>query len=44
MMPEEFLELPDEKRRARKNPLKEIYGECVQNLRPFARFFKDKTI
>ena len=37
--PEEFLE-----KDGRKNPLKEIYGEYVQNLRPFARFFKDKTI
>ncbi|MBR6013437.1 MAG: type IV secretory system conjugative DNA transfer family protein [Selenomonadaceae bacterium] len=42
--PEEFLEMPDEKGIPRKNPLKEIYGEYVQNLRPFARFFKDKTI
>ena len=42
--PEEFLELPDEKGIPRKNPLKEIYGEYVQNLRPFARFFKGKTI
>lgn len=37
--PEEFLE-----QNGRKNPLKEIYGEYVQNLRPFARFFKDKKI
>ena len=42
--PEEFLELPDEKGIPRKNPLKEIYGEYVQTLRPFARFFKDKMI
>ena len=42
--PEEFLELPDEQGIPRKNPLKEIYGEYVQNLRPFARFFKGKTI
>lgn len=41
---EEFLELPDEKGIPRKNPLKEIYGEYVQNLRPFARFFKNKSI
>ena len=27
-----------------KNPLKEIYGEYVQNLRPFARIFKGKKI
>ena len=42
--PEEFLELPDEKGIPRKNPLKEIYGEYVQNLRPFARIFKGKKI
>ena len=42
--PEEFLELPDEKGIPRKNPLKEIYGEYVQNLRPFARIFKNKKI
>ena len=42
--PEEFLELPDEKGIPRKNPLKEIYGEYVQNLRPFSRIFKNKGI
>ena len=42
--PEEFLELPDEKGIPLKNPLKEIYGEYVQNLRPFAKFFKNKKI
>lgn len=42
--PEEFLELPDEKGIPRVNPLKEIYGEYVQDLRPFARIFKGKKI
>jgi type IV secretory pathway TraG/TraD family ATPase VirD4 len=42
--PEEFLEMPDEKGKPRKNPLKEIYGEYVQNLRPFARFFRNAKI
>ena len=42
--PEEFLELPDERGIPRENPLKEIYGEYVQNLRPFARFFGNKKI
>ena len=42
--PEEFLEIPDEEGKPRKNPLKEIYGEYVQNLRPFARFFKNNKI
>ena len=37
--PEEFLELPDEKGIPRVNPLKEIYGEYVQDLRPFAKLF-----
>ena len=42
--PEEFLEMPDEKGKQRKNPLKEIYGEYVQNLRPFAKFFRNAKI
>ena len=42
--PEEFWDLPDKKGIPRKNPLKEIYGEYVKNLRPFARFFKGKSI
>ena len=42
--PEEFLELPDEKGIPRKNPLKEIYGEYVQNLRPFSKIFQNKGI
>ena len=37
--PEEFLELPDERGIPRVNPLKEIYGEYVQDLRPFAGLF-----
>ena len=42
--PEEFLELPDEKGIPRENPLKKIYGEYVQNLRPFARMFRNTKI
>ena len=42
--PEEFLEMPDENGIPRMNPLKEIYGEYVQNLRPFARIFGNKKI
>ena len=42
--PEEFLELPDEHGIPRVNPLKKIYGEYVQDLRPFARIFKGKKI
>lgn len=38
--PEEFLELPNEQGIPRVNPLKEIYGEYVQNLRPFSRLFR----
>ena len=40
--PEEFLELPDESGKPRVNPLKEIYGEYVQNLRPFSAIFGKK--
>ena len=42
--PEEFLELPDASGTPRVNPLKEIYGEYVQNLRPFAKVFEGKKI
>ena len=42
--PEEFLELPDEHGIPRVNPLKEIYGEYVQNLRPFAKVFRNTKI
>ncbi|MBR0060698.1 MAG: type IV secretory system conjugative DNA transfer family protein, partial [Selenomonadaceae bacterium] len=42
--PEEFLELPDENGIPRVNPLKEIYGEYVQNLRPFAKVFQNTKI
>ena len=42
--PEEFLELPDKNGDPRVNPLKEIYGEYVQDLRSFARIFKGKKI
>ena len=42
--PEEFLELPDERGIPRVNPLKEIYGEYVQDLRPFARTFRNTKI
>ena len=42
--PEEFLELPDENGIPRVNPLKEIYGEYVQNLRPFAKVFRNTKI
>lgn len=42
--PEEFLELPDEKGIPRVNPLKEIYGEYVQDLRPFAGLFRADKI
>ena len=42
--PEEFLELPDANGTPRVNPLKEIYGEYVQNLRPFAKVFEGKKI
>ena len=42
--PEEFLELPDKNGNPRVNPLKEIYGEYVQNLRPFSRIFRDNKI
>ena len=42
--PEKFLELPDKNGNPRVNPLKEIYGEYVQDLRPFARIFKGKKI
>ena len=34
--PEEFLELPDENGIPRKNPLKEIYGDYILNLKPFS--------
>ena len=40
--PEEFLELPDERGIPRVNPLKEIYGEYVQNLRPFSNILGNK--
>ena len=44
ILPEEFLEMPDENGIPRVNPSKEIYGEYVQNLRPFARIFGNKKI
>ena len=37
--PEEFLELPDKNGVPRKNPLKEIYGEYINNFVPFSQTF-----